>query len=339
MKRLLQILNSTIVASLLVLATSQGYAKAAATVAFTCSGTLLYENTPDLAQPSLLSKLTLSSSSGVTKDIYGTASGAVNAMGYRTQDNFLYAVGVGEGNHNHLFKFDAAGGESDLGEVLALDDNTNVTAGAFAADGFLYVTSIEDDTTMYKIDVSDHTATTITLSGETLQRLTDFAYNINDGKFYGYDNGATGDTADGQIKSITTAGVVSNVGPAAQPYYGMGAIWVFGDTMYGLENRTGLLREFSISGANAGTVIGSIFQLSPPDGEPNTSAQHDGASCATASFAPPVVASTTPALPDTATNPKPYQDKPWAAVLLSAAIVGFISTGSYLAYRKIKTKN
>lgn len=305
-----------------------GSAKAAATVAFSCSGAFLYENTNDITDPSVLASINFTAVPAISKDSFGTASVAVNALGYRTQDNFLYAIGVGATNHNHLFKFDAAGGESDLGAVTGLDADKDLVAGAFASDGFLYAFTGDNDTTMYKIDVTDQSSTTVTLEAHT--SINDIAYNTTDGKFYGYDTGETGATNDGKVVSVTTTGAITQVGSISNySFNDMGAIWVFNDVMYGLENRTGLLRGFALTGANTGTVVGTIFQLSPPDGEPGSTAQHDGANCSTASFTPPVPP--TPALPDTGSKTVPFNKQPYAIVLLGIALIGIASTGIGIA--------
>lgn len=310
------------------LAVPYGSAKAAATVAFSCSGAFLYTNTSDIANASGLYTLNFSNTS-LSKASFGTASGAVNAMGYRTQDNFVYAIGVGAGNHNHLFKFDSVGGESDLGAVTGLDTDKDLVAGAFGSDGFLYAFTGDTDTTMYKINVTDQTSSTVTLGAHT--SINDIGFNVNDGKFYGYDAGATGDTNDGRLVSITTTGTVTQIGSISNySYHDMGSAWVFGDQFYGLENRTGELRQFTLTGGSAGTVVGTTFTLSPPDGEPGSSAQHDGASCATASFTPPTP-TPTPSLPDTSSKTVPINTRPYAFVLLSIALVGLTSTGIGIA--------
>lgn len=328
MKKTTSFIGSIIVLGLTILIPVRS-ATAAATVPFTCSNAFIYENTDDIANPSALSKLNLAGTS-ITKSAFGTASGAINAMGYRTQDNFLYAIGRGEANHNNLFKYDSAGGETDLGAVDGLDVDKDLVSGAFASDGFLYAFTGDNDATMYKINVTDHTSTTIALG--THASINDIGYNVNDGLFYGYDSGEVGSSTDGRLVSISTSGAVTQIGSISDySFYDMGAVWVFGNQFFGIENRTGIMREFALAGANAGTVVSATFTLSPPDGEPGSSAQHDGANCATASL---TSSNTTPALPDTAANAKNSPIRPWAAILLSTAIVSFAVFGGYVLYRK-----
>jgi len=288
----------------------------------------------DSTTAATLAKYSLASST-VTPQNFGTSSDAINAMGYRTQDNFLYAIGRDVGNLNRLYKFDSVGGETDLGVVTGIDAGFENIAGAFASDGFLYTINGRDTiTNMYKINIATVTATEITMT-DSFNDMFDFGFNKNDGLFYGYDsdngNGA------GQLASISLTGTVTHFGPATYAFDDMGAVWVFGNLMYGSENRNGIIREFNVDSASPsfGNLTGTTFQA-PQVG--TNIAQHDGANCADGVAVTPTPGPT-PELPDAATKSVPLTKSPLAAVLLGVALVGLASTVvGYMKLQKSKTK-
>lgn len=333
MHKIFKIFKSLALSALLVLLFSQSSVKAAATVPFTCDTNLYFVSGVDSTTPSTIARYSLASST-ITPQTIGTASDAVNAVGYRTQDNFLYAMGRNTDNLNHLYKFDSAGGETDLGLVSGMDQDYLSLAGAFAADGYLYVINGRDtNTTMYKINVVTVSASEITMT-DSFDDMFDIAYNPSDNLLYGYDSNNGGGA--GQLASISLTGTVTHFGPGNYTFGDMGAVWTIENRLYGAENPTGIIRQFDINptSSSRGDLVGSTFS-SPIIGDQQ--AQHDGANCPNATFTTSTTSTVTPELPDTATQGKPASNKPWAAVLLSAAIVGFVTTVVFYAHRKLQT--
>lgn len=335
MKKLFAGLYILVVALLSFVLPLNNSAQAAATVPFTCDGTFYFTSSLTTTAASTQSRYSFSTSP-VTSITVGTYSNTVNAVGYRTQDNFLYAMGRNEdpdtGNLNHLYKFDSAGGETDLGVVAGVDGAFIPLAADFGSDGFLYVINGNNaDTAMYKVDVGAVSATTLTMS-QGLTDAFDIGFNKNDGLFYGYNSNDGGGA--GQIFSLSTTGQVTLFGPN-YAFDDFGAVWMVGNELFGYDSRTGIIRGFNVElgSPTRGNLTGTIYQA-PLIGDGDLPTQHDGAICQVAATPPPPA----PDLPAASTNSLPSKNSPIPAILLTIALIGLTSTAvGYTMLKKAKS--
>ncbi len=86
-----------------------------------------------------------------------------NAFGYNVQDNYIYGINNGAGSQGNLLRVSNDGSYIDLGLPTGLPEQAYVS-GDFDYDGNLWVSQFGSSSTLYSIDVSEGTATSLSLS-------------------------------------------------------------------------------------------------------------------------------------------------------------------------------
>ncbi|MDK2802374.1 MAG: DUF11 domain-containing protein [Oscillospiraceae bacterium] len=203
----------------------------------------------------------------------------MNALGYNTTDNFLYAR---SGTDNTIYRIDSIGEKTPLPVVSNLpDDSYNI--GTFDSDGhyYLYKSNIE---LYYCIDyklgsinygqlVDPTNNFNPTKTGTSIKppiNIADFAYCPIDSMLYAVINGSTTPT-DSVVRIDPKTGVVTNLKTTSVPSGTYGA--TFADStnnIFVIDNNTGIIYKIAISGNDA---IGVVFAQGVP------SSNNDGASC------------------------------------------------------------
>lgn len=209
--------------------------------AFTCNDSkLLYSGTE--SGTTTLYDVAYAANPFTRTPLGSTTNIAYNAMGYNTQDGFVYAVRSEAGaNTNHLVKIGANGVSTDLGAVSGLPTSSPgaYVSGDFDNAGNLYVSN-EGATNIYKINVASMTATAVTLSQQV--SLSDIAYH--NGLFYGVRN------SNSQLVSIDpTSGTVTNIGSTSYGTGVFGAMMGACDGVYGIANNGGYYKFDLVTGA------------------------------------------------------------------------------------------
>lgn len=200
---------------------------------------------------------------------------AANALGYNTEDHYIYGLGATPETLGHLIRFEDDGSRTDLGLPTGLPADTYV-AGDFDATGNLWVKSFGGNATLYSIDVSTQTATSLTTS--TSLAISEMVY-IN-GHLYSNNGG----TIMHKIDPIT--GVVTNATIANGISGNYGAGWAtVDDSLYFSENGSGMIYRIDGYSGNAPSAV--------PVLQGETAIQNDGAACPSA---------TTPIIEISATN-------------------------------------
>ena len=107
-----------------------------------------------------------------------SAVGGYNAIGYNTQDNFIWGLSTESATESRLVRIHADGTvEFPYGAVPAGLPVDSYQAGAFDENGILWVTIVSGDNVIYGIDVANNTAVTLPLSVSLPNvRIIDFAY-------------------------------------------------------------------------------------------------------------------------------------------------------------------
>lgn len=183
----------------------------------------------------------------------------LNALGYRKADGFMYAIRV-DPDTNHLYRIDQNGAVF-LGAVSGLPA-LNYNAGSVGADGDLYVRQEPLSNTIYRINVSTLTATTITLN-QSIQ-TADIAFSPIDGSIYGlYDNNFYRIVVSGTTGTVTNIGT-SNITPTPS----IGSVFFDAAGNFYAYVNSGTFYLINTTTANATQVSTA----------PNTSLS-DGASC------------------------------------------------------------
>ncbi len=208
----------------------------------------------------------------------------MNALGYNTTDNFLYAR---SGTDNTIYRIDSIGDKTPLPVVYNLpDDSYNI--GTFDNDGhyYLYKSNME---LYYCIDYklgSIHYGQLVdptnnfnpTKTGTYIKspiNIADFAYCPIDGMLYAVINGSTTPT-DSVVRIDPKTGVVTNLKTTSVPTGLYGA--TFADAsknIFIIDNNTGIIYKIAISENDA---IGVVFTQGVP------SSNNDGASCVNVSI-------------------------------------------------------
>ncbi|KQT16763.1 hypothetical protein ASG31_10305 [Chryseobacterium sp. Leaf404] len=222
--------------------------------AFTCSPSLYLSQYPNGGPTSLYSLN--SAANPFTTTLIGTSTAGmqVNAIGYNIVDNFIYGVRTDAGNQNHLVKIDSNGNEIDLGAVTGLPTG-GYNSGDFDDLGNFYVINFAS-TSMYRINVSTLTATSITLSRSL--SVNDIAFDKTSGLFYGFDG------ANRFLVSInTTSGVVINIGVANTTITGLvGAMFSnsTGEIFGNADNGSGFYQFNKVTGVTTliSTSVGAF---------------------------------------------------------------------------------
>lgn len=208
----------------------------------------------------------VTSTNPFTFPIIGSAAGyQYNASGLNPIDGYIYAMKT---SSNDLLRIDASGVITDMGAITGLPavittpPATNYNSGEIDNLGNYYIKLVGANSTLYKVNISTQTATTIALSQST--NPSDLAYSVPTGLLYGVGT-------DGRLFSINPAnGNVTFIGtsPGAATF---GAL--FGSStgeIYGINN-LGDFFQFNLT-TGARTNISSA----PASGN------NDGAHCVTA---------------------------------------------------------
>lgn len=188
-----------------------------------------------------------------------------NAMGYNVEDNYLYAMG-GDGD---LLRIEHDGSFTNLGLPAGLPAGA-YTSGDFDNDGNLWVGAFGSINTLYRIDVSTHTATSLSLSNNViiseLVHIDGFFYSLSGYTFRRINMNT------GTVTASTISGIPGGF-PTNSPF---GAGWATVDKeLYVSHNATGIIwkiKDYTTSSPQAIAVL---------QGQIPTS--NDGASCPNAS--------------------------------------------------------
>ncbi len=195
-----------------------------------------------------------------------TYSQTYNALGFDTQNDYLYAMTGGD-----LLQIDGGG------NVLSSQAVTNWTAtggpnvGAFDNSGNYWVTHT-GDTTAYEIDVTSSppaVINTVTLS----QAFGADDWSLNGGYMWGLDNGTTLYRVD-----LSTGTVTTFAAPGSLTTGTYGAAWTFGNGNLGFSNnQNGLIYQISVANPSSASPT---FSVGPPYQGPVAGQNNDGTSCA-----------------------------------------------------------
>lgn len=196
----------------------------------------------------------------------GPTSDATNAMGYNTEDNHIYALGTVSGDP-HLFRYEHDGTVTDLGQPTGLP-TTSYVAGDFDDQGNLWVRPFAAGDTIWSIDVSANTATSLTTSINTFVSELVFI----DGILYGLNGPALTriDISDGTTNFTNVPELVGTVPNLSA----MGAGWTTVDKeLYFTWNTNGVI--YRIDDYTTGNTPSAtpVLQGEIPNGS------NDGASC------------------------------------------------------------
>jgi uncharacterized repeat protein (TIGR01451 family) len=237
---------------------------------FSCTNDLYQSSNLDLAQTTDMGlyKINRTTSPYSLIQIGDTHDQAYNALAYRIQDNYLYAL-----YYNELLQIASDGQPVSLGTVTGLP-NDRFYAGTTDDNGFYYAAILDHtaDNKIYKIDVTTtppQVVDTITMNRSLY--FWDFVYI--DGFFYGVET--VNGTSEHLIK-IAMDGTVENIGGADKKLtdYDFGSVFTDSTgSFYAIDD--GGKGFFRI---DLETV--SVTHLS--DAAP--SRLNDGASCATATI-------------------------------------------------------
>lgn len=214
-----------------------------------------------------------------------------NALGYNSQDNYLYGLAMDNGDTDaYLVRVDGDGSLTNLGQPANFPGNTMSFTADFDESGNLWAYPALSGPVIYRINVATNTATSVNLSADPATVL-DWAYY--DGFLYGVD-------FDNRIWSIDLANGTTTSRPVTGlPSEGRyGAAW---------SNHKG---QMYVSETDSGRVyqVRNFFGASPSavrilNGIPTNNT--DGASCylADSPFVPEInvekkaAAESNPALP------------------------------------------
>ena len=251
----------------LVLSTSfyrGGTAKAAAGP-FTCSSNFYQVISGQLK---LLDPLT-----GQYSNIGSTAGFDYNAIGYNTQDNYIYGIQEDGANYGDLLKIANDGSVTDLGLPTGLPRASNDFAGDFDLSGNLYI--LTNTQALYKVNVASLTATLIPTTGDAIVGASDLVF-VN-GSLY---------LLQGDILSVVnlttdnvTTGTVSGPSGWLSAGNSFGAGWTDSSgELFFSNNLSGSI--YQITNYNSSTPT-ATFKVTG-----TVTSVNDGASCALAAQSP-----------------------------------------------------
>lgn len=187
-----------------------------------------------------------------------------NSIGLNPQDGFIYGTLDGT---NNIVRIGSGGTYYSIGAVSGLPNGIIYNSGEFDSSGNYYVKQNVNGTTLYKINLSTMTASTITLSSSL--NIADLAYNNVTNLLYAVNS------SNGDLVSINpTNGNVINIGGGSGSTTQFGAM--FGSStgeLFGSLN-TGGFYQFNLT--NGSRVL---ISSSP------ASSANDGAHCPTAPIA------------------------------------------------------
>ena len=204
----------------------------------------------------------------------------INAIGYNVLDNYIYGIDMNSGN---IVRVNNSGNITVLGIPNGVSTQS-YNVGTLDTNGFYYI-YISDNPRFYVVDLRPNSTTYMKLvdptNGYVEQTsnfgtplstpitISDWGYNPKDGFLYGVRNTDGNvvrvDPTTGQVTILTTT-------PALPAIYG--AIGIDGSgTMYSIENNSGIVYRYIISG---NTATSEVFSQSA------TSTQNDATICPTA---------------------------------------------------------
>ncbi len=210
----------------------------------------------------------LNPSTGQYTTLGSTGSLNTNAVGYNQEDNYLYAIQtIAFGGSNGLVRIEHDGTTTGLGIPTGLTWPAAYVSGDFDNAGNLYVST--SSSTLFKIDVSANTATTIALTASL--PINDLVY-LN-GMLYGLNN-TTLFEVNISTGAVTTKPITLTPDPG-NPSSVYGAGWAADNSkLFFARNSDGKIFEvsnFTTAGPTAQIVL---------DGDSATG--NDGASCSVA---------------------------------------------------------
>jgi len=237
-----------------------------ATNTFTCDGSFYIEFLNG-ANPSQMTGVSVAGAAFTLTNIGDTSHGfTYNGMGYREQDNYIYAP---KRDTNEIVRIAADGSVLSLGAVTGLPVDY-YSSGDVSPAGDLYITN---NSQIHRIDVTTTPPTllsSLTLSGPAI--IGDFAFNPIDGLVYSAD-------LNGNLYTVNmTSGVVTLAQANALPAHGFGSLF-FDDA--------GALYAYANNGAPAsgGGTSGGLYRYDIASkthiylGEAPITPGSDGASC------------------------------------------------------------
>ncbi len=187
-------------------------------------------------------------------------------------DKFIYCL-RNNNSGNQLWTMGSSGVDEYVGNISGLNNTHAYHAGAFDANGYLYVKRNQNNTTLYKVDVRGLTATPITLSQSI--RIWDLTYRPQDGLFYAFSDQGT----IGLVTIHPATGVVTLIGNNGNTRY---------DGLY--TSADGRIYGQATIG---GTINGQMFEINLTNGSANAVSNDpssynisnlDGMSCGTFTF-------------------------------------------------------
>jgi len=212
-----------------------------------------------------------------------SAVGGYNAIGYNTQDNFIWGMSTEGATMGRLVRVHADGtSELPYPSVPAGLPVDSYQAGAFDESGRLWVTTVAGANTIYGINVATNTAIALPLSATLPNvRIIDFAY-LN-GYLYTTSGGDTTTDLKTYRINLTTGNVdISN------PMTGMNLAGNYMDYSPSLWSVSGHIYMYYAQGSASENGIYEILNFDTPNpsfklrnniiGHPSG----DGASCVTA---------------------------------------------------------
>ncbi len=206
----------------------------------------------------------------------GPTNPKYNAIGYNSEDNFIYGIDNGS---SRLVRVDADGTLSVMGAIDSLAPIGVTTNGDFDTSGNLFVTRPD---VLYKIDVSASplTAVSFPISDPDFD-LADIAFNRTDNFFYGVNDDGNAlwklDPTTGNATKVITSG------PIRDADVGFGAVWADANgAFFASNNSTGIIYRVDVqTGVSSAAAIGAPTR------------SNDGASCHLAEI---IINENTPAL-------------------------------------------
>lgn len=194
-----------------------------------------------------------------------------NALGYNTNDNYLYAIRRDAGHTNSLLRIAQGGVVTGFGPVAGLPTinpaNDAYNQGDFgrgiSAD-VLYVRSVRDLDNLWAVNVVTQTATAIPLSATT-PNTSDIVWK--DGFLWGVgldDRMYRIDPSTGDVDSWTTGLGLTQT---------LGASWQYGNGNLGFsENDTGAVHQVAVDNPTSGTPTFTLVSTA----QGPTSGNNDG---------------------------------------------------------------
>lgn len=182
----------------------------------------------------------------------GTTTGmiAYNAMGFNTNDRYVYAMRRDNGDRD-LIRIGQGGVITTLGPVTGLPDIPGAnyynqgSFGSGATSNILYVRGSTANAQLYAVNVTTRTATLVTLD-RTVPNLSDLFFR--DGFLWGLHSD------DVMYRINPTTGVVSSWATGLGINRSFGAQWVYGNGNVGvLANDTGNVHQIVMTGATTAT--------------------------------------------------------------------------------------